>query len=183
MVTRPKLADPGALIRSGKLPEKLFRVCLDPELVAEHERLVAERDSAKETARDSLAGGNVAELEQRIETLLTEVDAATLTLRLRAMSRPDFRALVDKHPARKDGDGELTHSQDMLGFNYETFFDAAIRASIVEPELDADTLGMLLDERLTDMQWQELAETVWELNRVTVNVPFSQDRSRSRRHS
>ncbi len=50
---KPKLADPGVLIRNGKLRTAEFPICLDPDLVSEYERLLLARDAAQE-ADDSL---------------------------------------------------------------------------------------------------------------------------------
>jgi hypothetical protein len=164
--------DPATLIRGGKLPRKPYSVCLEPDLVREHEDLLEQRTAVQEAGRDSLAGADTRELDQRIAELETQMTANTLTVWLRALPRPEFRALADKHPPRKDEDGKLTHQQDVIGVNYESFFSALLRLSIVEPELDAETVDLLLDERLTDRQWQDLTDVVWNLNRVTVNVPF-----------
>lgn len=165
--------DPTALIRGGKLPRKPYSVCLEPDLVQEHESLVDRRAQEKEAHRDSLAGVDTRELDERIAELEAQMAANTLTLWLRALPRPEFRALADKHPARRDEDGTLLHQQDVIGVNYESFFSALLRLSIVEPELDAETVDLLLDERLTDRQWQDLTDVAWHLNRVSINVPFS----------
>ncbi len=54
----------------------------------------------------------------------------------------------------------------------EPFFDELLRRSIVEPVLDPDDLSLLLDERLTDGQWDNLTTAVWNLNRQAVSIPF-----------
>jgi hypothetical protein len=182
MPSKPKLADPGALIRGGKLRTDEFRVCMDPDLVDEYERLIVERDEAKEAARDSLAGGSVAELDAQISELLDAMGAATVPLVLKGLPRPQWRAMLDRHPPRKDAEGKNL-ARDILGFNYEAFFDELIRASLVSPVLDEETLTLLLDERLTDAQWEALTNVVWGLNRTAVDVPFSPAVSASRRNS
>jgi hypothetical protein len=183
MPSTPKLADPGALIRNGKLRTDTFPVCLDPDLVGEHEQLLARRDEAKEATRDSLAGGSVVELDTEIADLLERMQAATITLILQALPRPKFRALIDEHPPRRDGDGKLTHAEDAIGVNADTFFEALVRACLTAPILDEETLTLLLDERINDKQWQNLADAAWNLNRTTVDVPFSPAVSPSRRSS
>ncbi len=171
---KPKLADPGALIRGGKPRTEEFRVCMDPDLVAEYERLLAARDAAKEAAHDSLAGGRAVEVQAEIDGLLEEMEAATITLVLKSLSRPQFRAFVDKYPQRKDSEGKLTHpGLDYLGVNFDEFFNALIPASLVEPNLDEETLTILLEERLTDQQYIDLALLCWNLNKTSVDVPFS----------
>lgn len=183
MPSKPQLADPGARIRAGKLRTDEFPVCLDPDLVREYEQLLEHRDEAREATRDSLAGGNVVELDTEIADLLEQMQAATLTLVLQSLPRPRFRALIDEHPPRRDADGKLTHAEDALGVNADTFFEALIRACLTAPVLDEETLTLLLDERLNDKQWQNLADAAWNLNRTTVDVPFSPAVSPSRRNS
>ncbi len=181
---RPKLADPGALIRNGKPRTDEYRVCTDPDLVSEYGRLVAARDAAKEAARDSLAGGAVVELDAQIDAALEQMQDATVTLVLKALPRPVFRAFVDKHPQRKDADGKLTQpALDSLGVDFDGFFAEFIPASIVTPELDPETLSILLDEQLSDQQYIDLAMMCWRLNKTSVDVPFSSTVSRKTRTS
>lgn len=181
---KPKLADPGVLIREGKLRTDTFRACMDPDLIAEHEALVARRDAAKEASRDSLAGGSVVELDGQIAEVLDQIEKVTLVLTLRAMPRPEFRALIAKHPPRKDGDGNFAYPQDArLGVNYDTCMAALVRLSIVDPDLDATTLDLLLDERLTDADYNALTTVAWNLNMGSVSVPFWPASSPSRRTS
>lgn len=182
--TKPKLADPGALIRNGKPRTDEYRVCLDPDLVGEYERLVVARDAAKEAARDSLAGGTVVELDAEIAALLEQMQDATVTLVLKSLPRPAFRAFVDKHPQRKDADGKLLQpALDGLGVDFDGFFSEFIPASIVSPVLDEETLTILLEERLTDQQYIDLALLCWSLNKTSVDVPFSPAGSRRTRTS
>ena len=184
MPAKPKLADPGQLIRSGKPRTDQLRVCLDPDLVGQYEQAVSARDAAKDDARDSLAGGAVVELDAEIEQLLEQMQASTITLVVKALPRAEFRAICDRHPQRKDTEGKLTHpTRDYLGVDFDGFADDIIRASLVSPELDADVLTILLEERLTDGQYVELAVKCWNLNKESIDVPFSPAASRKTRSS
>jgi hypothetical protein len=71
----------------------------------------------------------------------------------------------------------------LVRVNSETFFEPLIRESIVSPVLDDETLTVLLDERLTDAQWNDLTTVVWNLNEARINVPFSSAASTSRKTS
>ncbi|MFV2094820.1 hypothetical protein ACFHW1_04925 [Micromonospora sp. LOL_014] len=176
--------DVKALIRGGRLPERTVPVCLQADLVAEHE--LAERQLAEATRRasDSLAGGSgMREIAERIEALRVEMQDHTIDFRLRAMPRPRWKAFIAAHPPRKDDAGKVDERDRAIGVNTETFFDALVRASVVEPELDASDWDLLLDERLTDRQFDELADAAWGLNRRDVDVPFSPAASRVLRGS
>lgn len=172
-MSRPK--DPKALIRSGKPRTAEFRVCVDPDLVGEYERAVAQRDAARSAPRDSLGAGAVPpELEERITALLEQIEDKTVVLTFRTLPRPEFRAMRDKYPPRKDEEGRLTHSLDArMGVNADEFFEPLVRASLAAPELDDDTVTVLIDELLTEGQWDDLTTLVWNLNESKIDVPFS----------
>ena len=171
------------LIRGAKLRRDEFRVCVDPDLVDEYERLLGEQAAAREAARTSLAGGAVLDLQEQIDGLREEMEAATVTLVLQALPRREYRSLVDKHPPGKDADGKVIPRDERAGVAYFEFYDELARRSIVSPQLDAETLDILLDDKLTDGQWQELTSLCNRLNLTSVDVPFLPAGSPSRRRS
>src|SRR5690606_31840899 len=65
-----------------------------------------------------------------------------------------------------------------IGVNTDTFFPALIRRSTVEPELDDEDWDLLLNERLTSRQFDDLANAAGSLNRRGVDVAFSLAASR-----
>jgi hypothetical protein len=165
--------DVEALIRSAKLPERSVEVCMHPDLVAEHERLERELDKSRQQIRTSLAdGGEEARLAEQIRTLETDMKESTIEFRLRAMPRPAWKAFVAAHPPRKDEEGNI-HERDRMGVNEETFFPAIIRRCTIRPELSDELWDLLLTEKLTDRQFDELSNAAWFLNRGEVDVPFS----------
>ncbi|KPC64591.1 hypothetical protein, partial [Streptomyces chattanoogensis] len=92
--------------------------------------------------------------------------------------------------------GGLVEQDKYLGVNVTTFFDALIRASAVG--LDDDDWRVLLGDseaerarltaegredeieegKLTDRQYDRLADAAWGLNREDLDIPFSPDASR-----
>jgi hypothetical protein len=189
---------PSELIRGGKLRTGTFDVCLDPDLIAEYEDLESKRstlerlrDAKAEESRESFVGARttefdeqLAELDAQLGVLLESMEESTLTLTFQAFPRPEFRAMKDKHPPRKDADGNITHLEDArLGINNESFFDEAVPLALVEPKLQPEDLKTLIEERLTDRQWEDLTTVVWNLNRVKVNIPFSSAGSKKTRNS
>lgn len=168
------------MLAEAKLPERTVAICLRGDLIAEHERAERELEQAKKTQTDSLAGSGVGRIVERIEALEAEMRERTYDFRLRALPRHEFRALMAAHPPRRDEDG-LNKEDAPLGVNRETFFPAMIRAAVVDPELDEAEWTDLLDARLTDYQFQDLAWTAWALNAGEVDVPFSLAASRAKR--
>lgn len=167
-----------ALIRGAKLPETTVQVCLAADLVAEFEQLERDLADARRETGASLAGGSKArEIAERIEAIRQEMTESTVDFRLRAMTRVGWREFVAKHPPRKV-DGKVHEDDRYLGVNADTFFPALVQASVVSPQLDAEDWRLLLDEKLTDRQFDELSSAAWALNRKEVDVPFSPAASR-----
>lgn len=182
------------LIRAAKLPEKSVPVCLQADLVAEHEAAERELEQARtRTGKRLDSGGEVRELSERLAALEAEMAEHTIDFRLRAMPRPKWKAFVAAHPPRKAEDGTVDERDKYIGVNIETFFDVLVRVSVVEPQLDDEDWRILFGDseeqkeklraegkedeieegKLTDRQFDALSDAAWVLNRHGVDVPFS----------
>lgn len=174
------MKDVEALIRSAQLPQDSVPVCMRADLVAEHERLERELDKAKRQPRDSLAaGGTERQLAEQIQALEAEMEESTVEFKLRAMPRPTWKEFVAAHPPRKDDTGKVDERDAYIGVNSDTFFPAIVRRCTIAPELSDELWTLLLDEKLTDRQFDQLANKAWALNRSEVDVPFSRAASRT----
>lgn len=157
------------LLEESKLPESTVPLCLRGDLQAEWEV----KDSALSdmaSSRDRKLSGHSEEekaLAREIQALEHQMQDSTITFRLRALERPDWRKLLEKHPPRKGNEGDR-----LLGVDQSEFFDALVHACLVEPELDLERVKKLID-KLTDAQFNKLSGAAWELNRRDVDVPFS----------
>ncbi|MEU4782841.1 hypothetical protein [Micromonospora sp. NPDC023633] len=171
------------LLAAAKLPERTVPICLRGDLVAEFEDLERQLEDELRTPAVSLEGDGSGAIADRMEALRAEMQAHTYPFRLRAMARPAWRAFVAAHPPRKDDAGEVDERDRIIGVNIETFYPALVRASVVDPQLDDAQWARLLDEVLTDRQFDELANAAWGLNRREVDVPFSPAASRMTRGS
>lgn len=174
MPARPKLADPGQLIRGAKRRTDTYDLCTDPDLVDEHEALQARLVDERAKANDSLdGGGEVPALQEQLAGLLERIAAVTVTLTFAALPRPKYRALIDAHPPIKGDDGEITDVRSRrMGVDYDSFFAALVRPSLVAPELDDETIDHMIAEVLTASGWRALATVLWNLNEDSVDVPF-----------
>lgn len=161
-----------AMLAEAKRPERTIEVCMRGDLAAEHQELERRLDRAQKAPTAGMEDGGVSELADHIETLQQQMLEHSYTFRLRALPRHEFRSLVHAHPPREK-DGERDPEDAPLGVNRETFFPAIIRASVYDPELDDAEWTDLLDDKLTDYQFQDLAWTAWHLNDGEVSVPFS----------
>lgn len=179
------MTDFKALLAGARLPERTVPICLRGDLTAEFEELERQLADAQRTSaasmEDTATAGGIAE---RMEELRQEMKAHTYPFRLRAMTRPAWRAFIADHPPRKDDEtGELDERDRYVGINSETFYPALVRTSVVDPVMTDDEWRLLLDEALTDRQFDALSNAAWELNRRDVDVPFSLAASRMIRSS
>jgi hypothetical protein len=170
------------MLAGAKLPEKTVPLCLRGDLVAEFEKLERRLAEVKERPVDSLAGNGEAELIEQMEALRAEMHEHTFDVVMRAKPKHEWRALCNAHQPRKNDDGTPDDRDALLGVNADTFFDAIVRACMVDPDLD-DAGWAELDAVLTDKQFQSLADAAWAVNRSDVDIPFSPAASRNRRVS
>lgn len=169
------------MLAEAKLPERTVEICLRADLVAEHEEVDRELEQAQKTPGDSLAGNGSGALIERLDALEAEMRGSSYTFVLRAVKRPEWRALINGHPPRKGDDGEPNKADVQWGFNLETFYPAIVRACLVDPELTDEQFTELVDEKLTDSQFSELATAAFRLNAGAIDIPFSLAASRMRR--
>jgi hypothetical protein len=168
-----------ALLAAAKLPEQVVPLCLRGDLAAEVERLDAELELLQRAPGTSLAGNGSGALVEQIEALQEQMREHTYPVRLRALPRPEWNALRALHPPRVGDDGETLLEDRMSGVNRDSFFEPAIQASIIDPEISAADWEQL-NATITDAQFQDLVSAVWTLNQGKVDVPFSRAVSRAK---
>jgi hypothetical protein len=172
----PKKKDHKALIKASALPERSVAICMNPELFAqmqELERDLRAAEAGREAAGASLSsGGPARELAEQFEAVRLEMLEHTLTFRLRALPRRKFTALQAEFPPREGNTADA-----VAGTNIEALSEAMVRRCLFEPELD-DEDWQILDDTMSDGQWQLLANAAWAINARDVDVPFSRVASR-----
>ena len=170
-----EMSEIDAILDGAKKPETTVKLCLRSDLQAEWEKLEADLQAEDRAETDTLAKSvskRAKELAEQQIALQAEMQAATMVVTLRAMDRAPWKELRSEHPPRPDSPMDWR-----LGFNEETFYDALIARSIVDPVLDEARVGKLLDS-LTSGQFDNLANSAWALNRADVSAPFSATASR-----
>jgi hypothetical protein len=176
------MIDIKSMLAGARLPERTVPVCLRGDLVAAYEELERQLEEATRTAGDSLAGSGAGDLIDRMAALQDDMRAATVTFRLRALPKPKWRALLAEHPPRRDDDDRPIQDDAAIGVNLETFWDAIIRACLVDPDVDDEAWALMAGDegRLTDRQLGALSDAAWAVNRGEVSVPFSHVVSQAR---
>ena len=99
------------------------------------------------------------EIAKEHKALVTEAESSALNVTVRALPRKAWRELVEAHPVRPDNRADA-----IVGVNEDTFKDALVPISIVEPELTEDEL-----DSLSDAQWDQIYYAAFYLNRGTQN--------------
>jgi hypothetical protein len=169
--------DIDTLLDQARPAERGIPLCLRGDLVARYEDLDRQRDEAEQQAKrnaDSLAsGGQARQLAEQMEALREQMRDSTVTFTLRALPRPKYRALLAAHPPRRGEDGEILPEDRENGLNNDTFWTPLIRACLAAPALTEEQLTRLLDEVLSDRQYEQLAIEALQVCRGEVDIPFS----------
>lgn len=165
-----KKSDLKSLLKSASLPERVVAVVLDRQLVTEFQRAEDELEKAHEArARDRRLGTGVQDAAKKVEAIREKMRESTVEFTLRGMRAADWRALKAEHPVGDDP----TPEDNLLGADVNALFDAAVRKSIVSPEIDDDDWSKLVDV-LTEGEWDRFTNAVYALNEQGTNIPFSQ---------
>lgn len=166
--------DPIEVIKAAKPIETTVSLPLAGELVAEHEELERQLAEAQRGTPNSLEGNKPArEIAKRIVELEKQLAEKVVTFRVRGMGKKAWRALVTEHAPRSGNEGDAR-----AGYNVDTFAAVALRKCVVSPVMDDETWDHLVDVVLSDGQYDQLAEAMWDVNRAKVSVPFSRAASR-----
>lgn len=162
------------LLEQARPAERTIRLCLRGDLQAQWEQLDRDRARAQSEGRsDSLAGSPAVAIARQMQELSEQMEAATVTFRLRALPRRAYQALVAAHPPRRGPDGKVLPDDAEHDLNTATFWEPLIRATAVEPELTEAQWERLLGEVLSDRQFEQLAIAGLATCRGNVDVPFS----------
>jgi len=101
-------------------------------------------------------------LRETTVNVSVDEDGSPVAFKLRALKRPEYRALLDSHPPVKDG----------ADWNADTFPPALIAASCVDPAMTPEQALQAWEE------WEagemgRLFITCWQLNEQTAGVGFT----------
>lgn len=152
----------------ARLPRREVPLCLRGDLVADWqdlERRFKEANNAPDD--DTLASAPAAEavdLARQMRDLEGQMRQATRVFQVKGLPRSEWRELLKQHPPREE---------DQTEFHPETFPVAALVACAVVPKMTLAQAEKLVDEKLTDGQWNELFSHIWVMNAGRVEVPFS----------
>jgi hypothetical protein len=138
--------------------------------------LEQQAEAAKDAAEDE--GPRIASdvpeyltLAREHDELVKEAEASALHVRVRALGRREWKDLVAAHPPQTVKDDKVTEAKErsdaLSGVNDDTFKDALVAASVIEPE------GITPEEldQLADIDYDRIYLTAFALNRGTSPDP------------
>jgi hypothetical protein len=192
-----------ALLATSRRPRRTVPICLRSDLVAQVETLDREladlvatpspagsKDDRMATVATAPGGQRGRELAEQIEALREQMQQSTVDFVVEATSLRQWAELVAAHPPRKGEDGK-PDPDDSMGINMLTFWEPAVRACLISPQVDDGLWEMMMgrakptaddpdaDKRgLSDAQWDLICAAVWAVNRGKVDIPFSSAASR-----
>lgn len=170
-----------------KRAEGLVEFCTDLALRGEWEQAQAALNESRASLSDRWINGDEREAAQAVQALEQQMAESTIVFRLRAVSRKQWQETVAAHPPREDNAAD-----EAMGTNVSSFFDALLGQSpdpakgrestiiavnekasgdviVFDPSADWQTLA----DDMTDGQYSEFAQKVFELNRGVVARPTS----------
>jgi hypothetical protein len=149
--------------------EKVARILLRQDMLAEHARLDSELEAERALDatenRDPVAPG----LANRLLELEAEIEAAKRDFRFRSIGKKAWADLLSEHPPTKD----QAKANTRIDHNPETFPLAAIAASCVDPVMTVEQVDKL-EQLLTIGQF----ETLWGAC-IDANIGGGVDRPKS----
>lgn len=166
-----------------KRPERTVELCTDAALQADWEAAEKALAEARKTPAQTMGGaGEANKLAEQVRQLEGAMRESVVRFRLRALPRSEWVAIHARHKAGKDA----SEADKQFGAKMETFFEEVIPKSVVavtdhagDPiEFDAEAEWGPLADDMTERQYSDFCNAVFNLNRGEVSVPFSRAASR-----
>ncbi|GEM_PF-6380895 len=132
--------DIGTIRKRRKPPTRSVRICIDPDLLAERDRLRRLLDEVRRTDERSNSRDRAPQVEADLAAVEAEIRDATVTFTFRALPRAEWRRLVAAHPPA-DGD-----AADGLDFDPDGICAPLLAAASVDPEISLSDAEAIVDE-------------------------------------
>jgi hypothetical protein len=171
------------ILNGRKLAQQTVPICLRADVLGEIQELEQKLNTMASDESDprmvSAEAGDPVQMAQRIRELEAEAAQYTVPLRLQALPRKAWNALVD---LVKDVDEETGKSDLNVGKLAETAFagfdhDGQRHSVLVSPEMDEAQKARFL-AGLSEAQWEQIVKATWDLNRTVTTVGKSVTASR-----
>lgn len=125
------------------------------DLEAKHKQAVEDEKNGPPRMNDEIPVS--IGLARAHKALVAEAEESALNVTVKALPRKMWRLLVENHPVR-----EGNRADAVVGVNEDTFKDALVPVSIIDPDLSEDEL-----DSFSDAQWDQIYYAAFYLNRGT----------------
>jgi hypothetical protein len=150
------------LIGRAQLPTADAELCLDPSLIMQWRDRHAEWERAGDKAESMGKRSPKAELADQLRALDEQLKAATVKVKVRAISASAWGILRAQHPGETPGT-----------INVDSFCPAALAACAIEPTFTVEEANGLMDH-LSDGQRDLLMGPIFVTNERQLSVPFDE---------
>ncbi len=162
-----------------KRAEGVIEFCTDLALRGEWEQAEEALREARANPSERLVDTALTEAAEQVQELEKQMVDSTLVFRIRAVPRKVWQEAVAAHPPRDDNDADAA-----MGTDVSKFFDALLsmpgtiisvneKATGKPVDFDPATDWVELADDMTDGQYSEFAQKIFELNRGVVARPTS----------
>lgn len=171
------------ILNGRKLAQQTVPICLRADVLGEIQELEQKLNSMASDESDPrmvpVEAGDPVAMAQRIRELEAEAAQYTIPVRLQALPRRGWNALVDRTKVVDETTGQ---SDLNVGTLAETAFmgfdhDGQFHTTLVSPEMDEDQKVRFL-AGLSEAQWEQIVKATWDLNRTVTTVGKSVTASR-----
>ena len=165
--TRP-LLDIESIIDEVEPAETAVTICVKGSLRSEWERLDAQLGSVSTVATNLAGDSPGAPIAARMAELVEQMHAFERTFVVRAVTpRRAWRNLLARRPVKAEGMDDEAYL-DL----YHPWLCTVVANSLVDPPSTREQVERLAD-RLSDGDWQKLANAAWNVNENSAGIPFS----------
>lgn len=162
-----------------KRAEGIVEFCTDLDLRGEWEKASEDLRESRNALSDRWVDGAEREAAEAVQALEKQMAESTLEFRIRAVPRKVWQETAAANPPREDNEADAA-----MGTNVSTFFDALLsmpgtiisvneKSSGKVVDFDPATDWQQLADEMSDGQYSEFAQKVFDLNRGVVARPTS----------
>lgn len=156
------------ILGKARLPESSVPLCLAGDLQSRWEELDHQLGtaSAKAMSLGEIAPAKV--IAEQMQALRDEMAASEVIFRLRALDARTWAKFRAEMPEEGKTDEEKASYDD----RFHRWACKALVITCFDPAMTVEKADQL-SQRLSEGQWQQLTNAVWELNAGRRNIPFS----------
>jgi hypothetical protein len=147
-----------------KVPVRAVQICLDADLQAEHDELIARLEVLRRETVATMGGSSESkEVADRIRELEAEMRESEVTFKFRGLTKNALKKLRERFPAPEGSN---------LVWDVTEGAHALLAASAVEPTMSEDQAKQLLDQ-VSEGHADRMVGAAWLASTGSTQVPFS----------